>query len=103
NTTDLRDGPERTTLLYRPGTNTWSSMATQALNRTYHSTALLLPDARAVSAGDNGPEGGAPQLEIYSPPHLLAAARPTTPVAPSPMAGRSWSGRQERTGSAGRS
>ena len=58
--------------------------------RTYHSTALLLPDGRVMSAGDdiNGADGpGTPSgttsdtAEIYSPPYLFnddgaPAARP---------------------------
>jgi len=47
----------------------------------YHSTAVLLPDGRVLSAGQsNGPL----QMtgEIFSPPYLFAGARPTIAGAP---------------------
>src|SRR5205823_7359027 len=47
--------------------------------RTYHSIALLLPDASVLSAG--GDFGGA-SAEIYSPPYLFKGARPTITSAP---------------------
>jgi hypothetical protein len=51
-------------------------MASQTLRRAYHSTALLLPDGRVLSAGDTGPGGGGVRLELYSPPYLFAGPRP---------------------------
>ena len=50
--------------------------------RIYHSSALLLPDARVLSMGGNG------QLtsEIYSPPYLFNGARPTITSAPAIVA-----------------
>ena len=45
--------PVKTAELYDPATGTWRTMATQAGQRTYHSTALLLPDGRVISAGSN--------------------------------------------------
>jgi len=48
--------------------------------RGYHSTALLLPDGRVVSAG--GEQTGA-SAEIFSPPYLFKGARPTVTSAPS--------------------
>jgi len=45
----------------------------------YHSTAILLPDARVLAAGgDYQPTG-----EIYSPPYLFQGVRPTITSAPS--------------------
>ncbi|NOT57871.1 MAG: DUF1929 domain-containing protein, partial [Deltaproteobacteria bacterium] len=54
--------------------------------RLYHSTALLLPDGRVLSAG-GGRFGGMPQIdqlnaEIYSPPYLFRGARPVIGSAP---------------------
>ena len=37
--------------MFNPDTETWTPMARQATPRTYHSTALLLPDGRVFSGG----------------------------------------------------
>ena len=71
--------PDLDAQLYNPATNTWTQMASQTLNRTYHSTAVLLPDGRVLSAGDNNPGGGGNMLEVYSPPYLFKGTRPATP------------------------
>jgi hypothetical protein len=56
-------------------------MAAQAAPRIYHSTAVLLPDGRVLSAGQND---GTFQTtaEIYSPPYLFRGSRPTIASAP---------------------
>jgi hypothetical protein len=77
------DLPQYETLLYDPAMNTWRTMATQSLRRAYHSTAILLPDGRVLSGGDNRPGGGQKKLEIYSPPYLFKGARPTITSATS--------------------
>jgi hypothetical protein len=67
--------------LYDPASGTWTAMAPQQGGRMYHSTALLLPDGRVLSAGqDNGPL--ATYGEIFSPPYLFRGARPTITGAP---------------------
>jgi hypothetical protein len=76
NSFDRFGTPQREALLYTPATDTWTTMAAQALRRAYHSTALLLPDGRVLSAGDTGPGGGGVRLELYSPPYLFAGTRP---------------------------
>lgn len=68
-------GPVRTAELYDPATGTWRLMAAQTAGRMYHSTALLLPDGRVFSAGQNG--AYATTAELYSPPYLFRGARPT--------------------------
>ncbi|MDX6718405.1 MAG: hypothetical protein QOJ63_659 [Solirubrobacteraceae bacterium] len=80
--------------LYDPRSATWRLGAAQQERRAYHSTALLLPDARVLSAGDDAVEAGVrdsgPSLddaEIYEPPYLFAgdgslAARPQISLAP---------------------
>ena len=71
--------------LYSPAANTWSPMASQGQGRGYHSTAILLPDARVLSAGDDTLAGGGWEndiAEIYSPPYLFQGARPSISSAP---------------------
>ena len=65
--------------MWDPATGTWTQMASLTTIRGYHSIALLLPDARVLSAG--GDFGGA-SAEIYSPPYLFNGARPTITSAP---------------------
>jgi hypothetical protein len=60
-------------------------MAAQTIQRTYHSTAVLIPDGRVVSAGS---DNGAPTqvtYEIYSPPYLFKGARPVITSAPTTL------------------
>ena len=82
--------------LWNPATGTWKTLAAMAVTRQYHSTALLLPDGRVLSAG-----GGlcstcdqvgylAKNAEVFTPPYLFQkdgsgqlAPRPTITSAPS--------------------
>jgi hypothetical protein len=79
--------------LWNPATGTWRTLAAMRVTRQYHSTALLLPDARVLSAG-----GGicgtcdavgylAKNAEVFSPPYLFQkdgglAPRPQISSAP---------------------
>lgn len=73
--------PVKVPELYDPIAGTWTPLAPQQAGRMYHSTALLLPDARVLSAGqDNGTL--ATYGEIFSPPYLFRGARPTITAAP---------------------
>jgi len=69
-----------------PETGVWTTMASMKVPRLYHSTALLLPDGRILSAGGGrpAPVNGVdnPNVEIYSPPYLFKGARPQLTNAP---------------------
>lgn len=77
--------------LFDPATETWRLGPAQREDRSYHSTALLLPDGRVWSAGDDyHPHGGRRHAgypmgdtgEIYSPPYLFKGERPKLVAAP---------------------
>jgi hypothetical protein len=68
------------TEMWDPATGQFSVMASIAVYRGYHSTALLLPDGRVLSAGGNV---GGPNAQIFSPPYLFAGSQPTITSAPS--------------------
>jgi hypothetical protein len=65
-----------------PATEQWTKLAGYQRYRGYHSTAVLLPDARVLSAGGDGQ----PNMEIFSPPYLFKGARPTISSAPASVA-----------------
>jgi hypothetical protein len=65
----------------------WRAMAPATVQRRYHSTALLLPDGRVVTAGSSGGWPGPPwepahpvtfeyRLEVFTPPYLFRGPRP---------------------------
>jgi hypothetical protein len=74
-----------TTELWSPRSRTWRLGPPQREFRTYHSTAMLLPDGRVVSAGDDysGRFSGAEaarnfiqdSAEIFEPPYLFDGNR----------------------------
>jgi hypothetical protein len=79
--------------LWEPATRKWRLGPAQREYRTYHSTAVLLPDARVVSAGDDYNSRPDRPLafthdsaEIYEPPYLFdgdsPAPRPDLVSAP---------------------
>ncbi len=76
--------------IWNPGTGGWTQVASNAVNRTYHSTTLLLPDGRVLHAGSGNAllaDGTAApdekSAEFYSPPYLFKGTRPTISSAPS--------------------
>jgi len=72
--------------LWSPTTETWTTMAAMQVPRLYHSTALLLPDGRVLSAGGGRFGIDQPSAEIYSPPYLFKGPRPTITSAPTQVA-----------------
>jgi len=76
--------------LWSPATETWQTMATAAVPRIYHGTAVLLADGRVVVAGSGDSYGGPDQTtaEFYSPPYLFRGARPSIATAPAVLAYR---------------
>ena len=74
--------------LWSPVTETWTTLASMQKPRLYHSTALLLPDARVVVMGggrfsDTVAPTDQTNSEFYSPPYLFKGARPVISSAPS--------------------
>jgi hypothetical protein len=71
--------------LWSPDSESWRTVARSQVPRLYHSTALLLPDGRVLSAG-GGRVSGLPinqlNAEIYSPPYLFRGPRPVIASAP---------------------
>ena len=69
--------------MYYPTTNTWTWLAAQQKPRLYHSTALLLPDARVISMGSNPRSKSIEKsIEIFSPPYLFREERPVIVECP---------------------
>jgi Domain of unknown function (DUF1929)/Glyoxal oxidase N-terminus len=63
--------------------NSWTKLAPMQVPRLYHATAILLPDARVMTAGTdrewNKSEGIRDEyrVEIFTPPYLTQSPRPT--------------------------
>jgi hypothetical protein len=74
--------------MWDPSTEAWSTMSSMQVMRLYHSTALLLPDGRVLSAGGglppspNARDTDHPDVEIYSPPYLFKGPRPSITSSP---------------------
>lgn len=98
------EGPIMTAERFDPETATWTEMAMANRPRTYHNTALLLPDGRVLIGGhapintaylshinleDFGlsPNAGRdPSFEIYTPPYAMRNDRPSITRAPETLA-----------------
>jgi len=70
---------------WNPATGQWTTLASMATPRLYHSIALLMPDGRVLVAG-TGDLPGVPNeynAQIFSPPYLFKGPRPTIASSPS--------------------
>lgn len=94
------EGPIKTAERFDPETSTWTEMASGIRARTYHNTAVLLPDGRVMVAGHSpintaylrfvdlqefglAPyDGRDPSFEIYTPPYAMRNDRPEILSAP---------------------
>ena len=83
------DGARRQVELFDPKTGDWRLGPAQMEDRGYHATAVLLPDGRVFSGGDNkhplepnGSNSDTDTAEIYSPPYLFKGKRPAIGKAP---------------------
>ena len=74
-----RADPVAEASMYDPATNAFTpGMATDPVPRTYHSSAVLLPDGRVMTVGSNPGDGSFDQrVSFYSPPYLFMSGRPT--------------------------
>jgi galactose oxidase len=90
---DLKPGePVHVAELWDPATKKWTELAAEAVDRCYHATAVLLPDATVLSAGSgeyrpdnvnpNDPEDSHRDAQIFSPPYLFKGERPEITSAP---------------------
>jgi hypothetical protein len=85
-------GRQRQVELYDPATKQWRLGPAEVEDRGYHSTALLLPNGKVWSAGDNKhpveSDGGfalTDTAELYSPPYMFKGPRPLITSAPSQL------------------
>ena len=77
--------------VWSPRTGHWTQLASNQIDRAYHSVSLLMPDGTVLhgASGDaNNPATGQPfpaqrNHEIFRPPYLFKGARPTITSAPS--------------------
>lgn len=79
--------PIRAAELWNPDTGKWTVLAEESVDRCYHSTAVLLPDASVLSSGggefgDVAAKDVHRNAQIFSPPYLFKGERPTITSAP---------------------
>ncbi|MBN9101799.1 MULTISPECIES: glyoxal oxidase [unclassified Pseudonocardia] len=83
--------PVHTAELWDPAADTWTELAAEDVDRCYHATALLLPDATVLSAGGgefmvgaspNAPADTHRDAQVFHPPYLFRGPRPEILDAP---------------------
>jgi len=72
---------------WNPATGKWTTWASMAIPRLYHSIAMLMPDGRVFVAG-TGDDTSAfvpdeRNAQVFSPPYLFKGPRPTITSSPS--------------------
>jgi galactose oxidase len=80
--------------LWNPASGQWKQLAAEKVDRCYHSTAVLLPDGRVLSAGggeffpieaiteENDPADTHRDAQVFSPPYLFNGPQPVITSAP---------------------
>jgi hypothetical protein len=68
--------------IWNPATGLWTTLASNAVNRVYHATSILLPDGRILHAGSGDAGPNQRNAELFSPPYLFKGARPVITGAP---------------------
>jgi Domain of unknown function (DUF4082)/Galactose oxidase-like, Early set domain/Bacterial Ig-like domain/Fibronectin type III domain len=70
---------------WNPATGQWTTWASMAVSRLYHSIAMLLPDGTVLVAGSGDKPGvlNEQNAQIFSPPYLFKGPRPTITSSPS--------------------
>lgn len=70
--------------IWDPATGNWKTLAPNVIDRIYHSTAILLPDARVLVAGSGERATNTDEFdaEIFSPPYLFRGSRPSLTSSP---------------------
>lgn len=93
---DLSPGqPVHIAELWDPATGEWNELAAETVDRCYHSTAVLLPDATILSAGggeyrpidgrvdiENDSQDSHRDAQIFSPPYIFKGPQPEITAAP---------------------
>jgi hypothetical protein len=94
---DLDPGqPVHIAELWDPKTGQWTMLAAEQTDRCYHSSAVLLPDGRVLSAGGgefilnegtpqqvaNNPQDTHYDAQVFSPPYLFKGPQPQITSAP---------------------
>lgn len=82
NSTGRFDDPVLQPEVFDESTEQWTRLASATVPRGYHSTALLLPDGRVLSAGTTPFGHHELRMELYSPNYLFKGARPRLLSAP---------------------
>jgi hypothetical protein len=74
--------------VWDPVTGLWSTWAPSSVARTYHSTALLLPDGRVLLSGSGDGAGliDEQNAELFSPPYLSQGPPPVISSVPATIA-----------------
>jgi hypothetical protein len=84
-----RDNPDSyvySAQMFDPQTGLWTKAKNPTVPRGYHSSALLLPDGRVATFGNNPTSGTFEmRIEIFSPDYLTKGARPQITAVPTEM------------------